>query len=327
MSVDRIFERAKKIKHKEAICLIPILIIACLLTFYPHLEYSYLLHVDEWFHVSQAKQVVIGSDVNWYGGGQFHLGMERAWHTMLASVYFLFKPSVTQWIYLPTILHILSIISVYYFVYKLYTKIEAIISSLLLALILSNVTIGGPVFLVPINLGLIFIPLALIFAFRLTKIKTAYNYLILFIITTFLLYAHPPTAIALLAILVFYFLLNVSSKKDDRKQNAKILFVTSISSVVLSLPNYLPEIQGKGLESITFDFWVYLQGIPLVFGIIPTIFFVIERPAPAASISSRGVSVWNIWNIFSKYFCSIPGPLSAMLNFQKVSSLVQLTLI
>ena len=46
-------------------------------------------------------------------------------------------------------------------------------------------------------------------------------------------------------------------------------------SIIISLPNYLPEIQKRGLESVTFDFWVHLQGIPLIYGILPTIFFII----------------------------------------------------
>ncbi len=46
-------------------------------------------------------------------------------------------------------------------------------------------------------------------------------------------------------------------------------------SIILSLPNYIPEIQKRGLESVTFDFWVHLQGIPLIYGILPTIFFII----------------------------------------------------
>ena len=275
MSIDRILERTKNLKKKETIWLIPILILACLLTFYPHLNYPYLLHVDEWFHVAQAKQVVLGSDINWYTGETFALGMERAWHTFLASIYFLFKPSIAQWSYLPTILHTLAVLSVYYFVSKLYSKKEALISALLIALIPSNVTMGGPVFLIPINLSLIFIPLALLFAFRLTKIKTVYNYLLLFAITTFLLYAHPPTAVALLTILGFYFLLNIFSKNNECRQKAKFLFTATLFSIIISLPNYIPEIQKRGLESVTFDFWVHLQGIPVIYGILPTIFFII----------------------------------------------------
>jgi len=275
MSIDRILERTKNLKKKEIIWLIPILILACLLTFYPHLNYPYLLHVDEWYHVAQAKQVVLGSDINWYTGETFALGLEQAWHTFLASIYILFKPSIAQWSYLPTILHTLAVLSVYYFVSKLYSKKEALISALLIALIPSNVTMGGPVFLIPINLSLIFIPLALLFAFRLTKIKTFYNYLLFFAILTFILYAHPPIAVVLLTILGFYFLLNIFSKNNECRQKAKFLFITMLFSIIISLPNYIPEIQKRGVESVTFDFWVHLQGIPLIYGILPTIFFII----------------------------------------------------
>ncbi|MCK5030513.1 MAG: glycosyltransferase family 39 protein, partial [Thermoplasmatales archaeon] len=226
MSIDRILERAKSVKQKGIIWLIPILVLACLLTFYPHLNYPHLLHVDEWFHIAQAKQIILSSDIDWYIGETFALGIEPAWHTFLASIYFLFKPSIAQWSYLPTILHTLAVLSVYYFVSKLYSKKEALISALLIALIPSNFTIGGPVFLIPINLSLIFIPLALLFAFRLTKIKTVYNYLLLFATTTFVLYAHPPTAVALLTILGFYFLLNIFSKNNECRQKAKFLFIT-----------------------------------------------------------------------------------------------------
>jgi len=275
MFINRILERTKKIKEKEILLLIPILSLVCLLTFHPHFNYPYLFHVDEWFHVAQAKQVVMQSNTNWYTGENFSLGMERGWHGLLASIYSLFKPSIVQWSYLPTILHALATLSVFYFVFKLYGKNEALIASLLIALIPSNVTLGGPVFLVPINLSLLFIPLALIFAFRLTNIKPLYNYLSLFAITTFLLYTHPPTAVVLLTILGFYLLFNIFSKNDECRQNAKHLFFIIFISILFSIPNYLLEIQQRGLETLKFNFWVNIQGIPFLYGIIPTFFFVI----------------------------------------------------
>ena len=275
MSINRIYSRIKSIEKWEIILLIPIILLVCILTLYPHMKYPYPLHVDEWFHISQAKQIVLQSDVNWYTGENFELGMERAWHGFLAAVNFIFRPSITQWFYLPTILHIFGVLSVFYFVYKLFSKKEALIASLLVALSPSNVTMGGPVFLIPLNLGLIFIPLALVFAFRLTKIKPIYNYFFIFLINLFLLYAHPPTAMVLLLILGVYFLLNIFSKNDEYKKNAKYLFITIVLSLFLSIPNFIAEIQKKALQSITFDFWVYLQAVPLLFGLIPTIFFLV----------------------------------------------------
>jgi len=275
MPLDRIYKNAMVLKYKELICLIFILILSFIFNFYPHFNYDYLLHVDEWFHVAIAKQVVFGSEINWYSGDIFSLGLERAWHTTLAIIYFVFRPSIFQWIYFPTILHSLSVIIVYTFMSRLNGKIEGLISALLVAILPSNVTIGGPVFLAPINLSLIFIPLTLIFAFQLTKLKEKYNYILTILFTGFLLYAHPPSAIVLLLILGFYFLLNLFSKKNDCKNKAKYIFISIISSIIISLPNFLPEIGKRGLESVTFDFWVYLRGIPIIYGIIPTFFFII----------------------------------------------------
>jgi hypothetical protein len=267
MHFNKLLKKAKETKRLKYAWLIIILLIAIILNFYPHFDYPYLIHVDEWYHIAQAKQIVLQSDVNWYTGENFELEMERAWHGFLAAVDFIFRPSITQWIYLPTILHLFGVLSVYYFVSKLFSKKEALIASLLVALLPSNVTMGGPVFLIPLNLGLIFIPLALVFAFRLTKIKPVYNY--------FLLYAHPPTAMVLLLILGVFFLLNIFSKNDEYKKNAKYLFITIVLSIFSSIPNFIAEIQKKALQSITFDFWVYIQAVPLLFGLIPTIFFLV----------------------------------------------------
>ncbi|RLF39752.1 MAG: hypothetical protein DRN12_06525 [Thermoplasmata archaeon] len=259
--------------RKEWLLLIPLVILASLLTFYPHQNYPYPLHVDEWFHIAEAKQIALGSNIDWYTGKNFSLGMERAWHLTLALIYLFFKPSIQQWIYLPIILHVTSILLVFYLVYKLYGRIEALVSSLLIALLPSNVTMGGPVFIMPVNLSLIFIPLALIFAFEFISIKKLYNYILLFIVTTFLLYAHPPTAFVLLLILTIYLILQIVSQEE--KSKIFYLLAVIVFSILASLPNYLSFLQEEGMGNIKFDFWVYLEGVPLLYGIIPSLFFIV----------------------------------------------------
>lgn len=294
---------ANRIHKGEVALLLAILFLASFLTFYPHLNYPYLLHVDEWFHVATAKMIASNQKIDWYSGKPFELGMERAWHLTLAVLQKLLNLSITQWIYIPAIMHALAVLSTFFFVKNLFGKKEAFISAFLIALIPSNVTIGGPVFLVPINLSLIFIPLALTFAFELVELKPFYNYLALFLIATYLLYAHPPTAIALLTILGFYFLLNLFSKDKRSKRKARALLATILLSILISLPNYLPEIQKKGIESIKFDFWVYLKEIPFVYGFIPTVFFVfgfylLTRTRSKENWSLLLASLFLIFNIF-----------------------------
>lgn len=275
MSINRILERIKTFNFKKDIWLILILIIGGILTFYPHLDYPFLFHVDEWFHIAQAKQIALGSPVNWYTGEAFSLGLEQGWHGLLAGIYLLFHPSSKQWIILPIILHILAIFSTYLFISRFFDKTKGLISSFLIAILPTNNTIGGPVFLIPVNLSLIIIPITLLFAFNLVKIKPLYNYLIILILTTFLLYAHAPSAIVLLLILFFKTLFLICSKDRSERTEGFHLIIVLFISVLLSLPNFLNEILTRGFSSITFNFYIKLNEIFLLYGIVPTVFFII----------------------------------------------------
>lgn len=255
-------------KKVELIALLFLIIFASFLNYYHHFNYSYLFHADEWFHVAMAKMILKNEKINWYSGKEFRVGMERGWHFLLASFQKIFSLNIKQWTYIPTFFLIISILSTYVFVSRLFDKKHGIIASILTTLIPSNVTIGGPIFLVPINLSLIFIPLTLIFLFDLEKTKL--NSLCVFSILTFLLYSHPPSAVALLLIISTYFLLNIFSNT----KKAKRIFLIVLLSVLISLPNYVQTIKQKGVESLKFNFWIWLKEIYFIFG-MPTLFFIL----------------------------------------------------
>ena len=275
MFVNKLLKKIKDFTSIYELLLIGILCIAAYLTYYPHFNYPYLFHVDEWFHIARAKQIALGTEIDWYGIQNLTFGLEQAWHIILAVIYYIFRLNIFQWTFIPLIIHLISVNSVYLFMVKLFDKKNALISALLIAILPSNVTMGGPVFIIPLNLSLIFIPIALLFAFELTNLKKIYNYLILVFITTFLLYAHPPSAIVLLGILCIYLFLNLFSDKEECKNKAKIIFLSIISAVFFSLPRYLMVLAQGGIQVFTFDFWINLQGIPIIFGFIPTAFFII----------------------------------------------------
>jgi len=73
-------------------------------------------------------------------------------------------------------------------------------------LIPTTVGILGPAFMVPVAMGLLFIPLSLFLVFNL---RTGWSYVVLFIFTAFLLAIHAPTAIGLVIILIPYIVLNL----------------------------------------------------------------------------------------------------------------------
>lgn len=256
---------------KEEILLPLIIALGCFLTFYPHFNYPYPLHVDEWFHIAEAKMIATGQKTDWYSGKPFNLGMERGWHLTLSSIQLLFNLGSRQWVFVPMLIHVIAILATYLFALKLLGKRQAILAAFLTAIIPSNLTIGGPIFLVPVNLSMIFIPFSLLLAFGLVNIDRKIAYVILTISLTYLLYSHPPSAMALLVILGIYLVLLFVGRDPE----FKILLISVLVSIFLSIPNYIQEVQNKGLESGKFSFWITLEGIPNLYGIFPTILFLV----------------------------------------------------
>lgn len=260
------------------ILLLAILVIAAVLTYYPHFYYQFPLLVDEWYHITMAQVIARTGSIPHFEPYTGHLpltDLESGYHYLLALIVVLFRPPITAWTYLPTILECLAVLSVFFFVDRLFGRKEALVAALLIALLPTNVTIGGPVFLIPENLGLIFIPLALLFAFQLVKIRTLYNYIGLFLITVFLLYAHPPTALVLLLILGLYVIFLVFTRSKDNRRRALYIFLTILLAVIASAPNYLAYLEAHGSSSLIFGPQLLAQPVLLAFGITQSIFFLI----------------------------------------------------
>jgi len=252
-------------KINPALLIVPILILTAFVSYIPHINYQYPLHVDEWFHITIAQEVLNGNKIDLYSGQPFALGMERLWHLMLAGI-FLFVQPLQAYVFVIMGFSILAVLSVYIFA-KRFGERVALISAFLTALIPSNVTIGGLSLLVPVNLSLIFIPLALKFAF---DAKTKLQYFMVFLLTAILLYAHPPSAMVLLILLGIYGVLKIK----ENKIKARNLFIAIFAAVIVSLPNYISRIAESGIESASFPFWLFVEQTPVLFGIIPTIFFI-----------------------------------------------------
>ena len=287
----RLFQKLRKFSYWHEIILGAIILYAGYLTYAPHITYPFPFHVDEWYHIATAKMIAIGSPVNWYYGEPFQFSLESGWHIMLSLFQQVFHPDISGWMILPLIIHIFSIIIIYIFISRLFSKHEAVIAALLLAILPTNITIGGPVFLIPVNLSLILIPLGILSAFHLFKIEKRFQYVLLFIITTSLLYAHPPSAMVLLFFLGFYsFLLIISKDKEDQNHAFHLIITTGIS-ILAALPNYLVELQTHGFGNLSFQFWVYLKEIPFLIGIIQVIFFVIGFTILTRSKDKR---IWSI---------------------------------
>ena len=190
-----------------------ILALAFFLAFIPHYDYPYLVHLDEWMHLTRFEALLQAQSITFidplYGGPEPALvvQMETGFYLFWAVFY---KISGIPWLtifkYFPGIIFVITVLSVYILARRQGFGWEA---AFFCCLIPTTVGILGPGFLVPVALGLLFIPLSLFVAFNL---KSGWAYAVLFIFNCFLLSMHAATAVGLVIILIPYILLNVKGK-------------------------------------------------------------------------------------------------------------------
>lgn len=190
----------QKIPKSDYLILLPIMALAFYLAFIPHLNYPYPVHVDEWVHLASSKALMRAGGVTFPGSFLLEVGFHLFWGVFQTI-------SGISWMdifrYFPSIIFIITALSVYILAQREGFGWEA---ALFTCLIPTTVGILGPAFLLPMAMGLLFIPLSLFLAFN---FRTGWAYLTLFIFTCFLLTIHAPTAVGLVIILVPYILLNL----------------------------------------------------------------------------------------------------------------------
>jgi len=190
--------------------LLLILGLAFYIAFIPHQNYSYAVHIDEWVHMARSEAMVQASSLTITGpfnilssiglGSNLEIGFDLFWGVF-------HQISGISWItifrYFPSVVFMLTVLSVYVMAKREGFGWEA---ALFTCLIPTTVGILGPAFLVPVAMGLPFIPLSLFLVFN---FRTWWSYLVLLIFTSFLLSAHPPTAVGLAIVLIPYIVLNL----------------------------------------------------------------------------------------------------------------------
>jgi hypothetical protein len=211
--------------------LVPILGLAFYVSFIPHLNYPYPVHFDEWVWMAFTKALTAAHSTTFrepFSGAYtltFSSNLEAGFQLFLSFIQQITAISwTTLFRYFPAVISVFTVLSVYVLGKRQGFGWEA---ALLTALIPTSVGILGPAFLVPVSLGLLFIPLSLFVAFH---FKTWPAYLILFLFTTFLLAMHAPSAICLVILLVPYVLLNL---KGNFKHSAGIFLALILPFLIV----------------------------------------------------------------------------------------------
>lgn len=211
--------------------LLPIMGLAYYVAFIPHRNYLYPVHIDEWFHMAFSNEIIgIASVVgftNPFSGGApvWNQSFELGFHVFFAVFH---QISGIPWIdivrYFPGIIFIITILSVYVLAKRQGFGWEA---ALFTCLVPTTVGILGPAFMVPVAMGLLFIPLSIFLVFN---FRTGWSYVVLFLLTVFLVSMHAATAVGIAIILTPFILLNL---KGNFKHSLGITLALAIPFIAI----------------------------------------------------------------------------------------------
>jgi hypothetical protein len=271
-----------RLAKSDYLKLVLILGLAFYVAFIPHQGYPYPVHIDEWTHLANSRVIVeeassIGMS-NPFTGGEAGLSqsLEAGFDLLWAMVQ---QVSDIPWLvlfrYFPAILFMITVLTVYILGRREGFGWEAALGT---CFVLTTTRFLGPGFMVPVALGLLFIPLSLFIAFNFRGWR---SYILLFIATAFLVSAHAYTAVGLVLIMAPFIILNL--KKDFRHS----LGIT----LALLIPFLIPLLLGWFLwgHNILLDRLSafityqpppgaelpYIQQVPYLYGYLPTFLFVV----------------------------------------------------
>ncbi len=231
-------------KKRNIVLLIIFISLAVYLNFMPHLSYKYPLHVDEWVHFQYSNHLSDNSPL--YFGESYKNNLESGFHFLLATLNSLSISYLFMFNFFPALFTLFICLGVFVLTRRLFNETSAVFSVLFIALLKSTVMILGPVFLVPMALGLFLIAIGLF----LIKIESKSWFLIL----AFLLIAHPPSAMA------FFLLINIEFLiKKDYVKNLKFQFL----GILIAIPIYISIFLEKGIGTI--DYLAFEPMLGLIF--------------------------------------------------------------
>ena len=219
-------------KKSNIILLVLFIILAVFLNFIPRVNYSYPLHVDEWVHFQYANNLSNGATL--YFGDSYKNNLEEGFHFLLAELNSIGVPYLFMFRFFPSILTVLICLGAFVLTRRLFNERAGVFSVLFIALLKSSVMILGPVFLVPMAIGMFFIAIGLF----LIKINSRLWILIL----ASILIIHPPSAMAFLLLINIEFIIL-------KKGFLKNVFLEIIAGII-ALPLYINIFLTKGIYSV-----------------------------------------------------------------------------
>lgn len=212
-----------------------ILIFGMLLVYYPHYDYKYPLHVDEWHHLSQSRSIYETGNLSnmnpQFLQGDFYINHENGFQIFLVEFLWGFGLNpILFFKFLPAIFLVLGCLSIFYLTDYFFKKYWISILSMVFYISLkTNVNIYGPWFFVPLTFALPFVAMFVVTFFK--GIRGDFKYLIISgIFGILILLSHPITLTFLFPIFFIYFLI---SKEKHKNFWAFVFFILTILGATL----------------------------------------------------------------------------------------------
>ncbi len=218
-------------KKLHTILLIGFILLAVILNFLPRLDYNYPIHVDEYVHIQYGNHLSGGAPL--YFGGEYN-SLEAGFHYLIATLNSIGVPYLTMFQFFASIITILICLGVFILARRLFNERAGVYAVLFIAVLKSTTMILGPMFFVPMAIGMFFIAMILFL------IEIGSKAWILFLAG--ILMIHPPTATAILLLINIRFIFL-------KKNYIKNLGYQAIAGLI-ALPMYIPHFISKGVETI-----------------------------------------------------------------------------
>lgn len=230
--------------------LVAIMALAFFMASIPHWDYAYPLHIDEWWHLGDAQSLIRAGQMPYPdpfdSGVLFDPDKEFGYHMFLASLNLTSSISwLTLFRYLPGVIFALLALQAYVFGRTMRAGLGA---AFLVTLIPTTARFLGPAFVVPVAVGLTFIPLTLFVLHRM--MRDFRGPLLLFLIFLSLLFLHPPTLAIVSAISAvhFFFFLIPGPGRDMQRARQSLTASALLASVYVIMLFWAPSALGFILQ-------------------------------------------------------------------------------
>ncbi|MBU2534899.1 MAG: hypothetical protein KKD83_01880 [Chloroflexi bacterium] len=219
----------------EGLLLVLILLLAVFMAGIPHLDYIYPLHIDEWWRYGDSQSLVANGHFPYpdpFNSGQVLAeDIEAGYHLLLGVIRLITDISwLNLFRFLPGFIFAMLAFQAYAFGRRRGFGLGA---AFLVCLIPTTIRFLGPAFLVPVSLGLAFIPLALFILHRL--MNDIRGPVLLFLLLFALLFLHPPTMAVISAIVVIHLVFSLFDKQKVQSRIRKVAIVLSFIMIICTL--------------------------------------------------------------------------------------------